>query len=246
MNLKYVNDNTLEKMRINIVSNLNRYKSNTPWIDNFIGEPNWSFNSKINIRDIDLHLPQSDTLHFDIENTIKVYDALKHLTIIQAIDERLWVYLTHEIFWNYMRKRWPIESYLSNEKPEDSIKQRYFFMSNKSRALVRNGIARLWWYGYVSYDETREDHFELTRFLLSKADIAQNLLERTFSKNKNVTKAVLSVLLEEKKIYDNSINREQFRSLMKYLNQLGGVTILDALEQSDLEKIIKKKLDILN
>ncbi|WP_367869913.1 DUF6339 family protein [Paenibacillus larvae] len=47
----------------------------------------------------------------------------------------------------------PVESYLDKDKPEEAIKERYFLMANRDRALIRNGIARLWWYGYVSYDE---------------------------------------------------------------------------------------------
>ncbi|MEV2908009.1 DUF6339 family protein [Paenibacillus larvae] len=56
-------------------------------------------------------------------------------------------------FLDNMRKRWPVESYLDKDKPEEAIKERYFLMANRDRALIRNGIARLWWYGYVSYDE---------------------------------------------------------------------------------------------
>lgn len=244
MELKYISDSSLEELRINIESNLGIYKEEEVWVDHYFGAITWSFPSKIRIESIDLHMPQSSTIHFDFENTKKIYTSLKELSILQATDERLWAYLTHTIFWKYMRKRWPVESYLDKDKPEEAIKERYFFMANRDRALIRNGIARLWWYGYVSYDEDREDPFELTKVLLSKLDIAQSLLERSFSRNPDITKAVLSVL-KQKELESSFIDRRNFRDLMMYINQLGGVTILDTLDREDLEELIRKKIETL-
>ncbi|MED5018458.1 DUF6339 family protein [Paenibacillus chibensis] len=245
MNLNYISDGSLDDIKSNIKHNIPNYSSNVPWLEQYFGTEPWGFPSKIRVEDIDLHMPISATVHFDFENTKKVYSALKDITLVQACDERMWVYLTHQTFWNYMRERWPVESYLNKEKPEEAIKERYFFMSNKSRALVRNGIARLWWYGYVSYDEERQDPFELTAMLLSKLDIAQSLLERVFSGNREITRAVLSVLQQKDKVEGIAVNRDIFRNLMMYINQLGGVTILDALDRSEIEELIETRLNAL-
>lgn len=245
MELSYISDSSLEGLKVNIFSNLEKYKEEEAWVDQYFGEVTWNFPSKLRIENIDLHIPQSSTIHFDFENTKKIYTSLKGLSILQATDERLWVYLTHTTFWKYMRKRWPVESYFDKDNPVEAIKERYFFMTNRDRALIRNGIARLWWYGYVSYDEDREDPFELTKVLLSKLDIAQSLLERSFSRNPNITKAVLSVL-KKKELESSFINRENFRNLMMYINQLGGVTILDTLDREDLEELIRAKIETLN
>lgn len=246
MNINYISDSSLDDIKSNIKNNVPYYSSNDPWLDVYFGSSvQWSFPSKIRIEDIDLHMPISSSVHFDLENTKKLYSALKDLTLVQACDERMWAYLTHQTFWNYMRKRWPVESYLSKDKPEDAIRERYLFMTNKGRALVRNGIARLWWYGYVSFDEDRKDPFELTAVLLSKLDIAQSLLERVFSGNRDITRAVLSVLYNKDKLEGITVSRNVFRSLMMYINQLGGVTILDALDRTELEKLIEAKLNSL-
>lgn len=244
MDLNYISDSALEELKINIISNLDKYKADSIWVDQYFGSSRWNFPSKIRIENIDLHMPQSNVIHFDFENTKKIYSSLKELSIIQATDERLWVYLSHTTFWRYMRRRWPVESYVDKDKPIDAIKERYFFMANRDRALIRNGIARLWWYGYVSYDEDREDPYELTKVLLSKLDIAQSLLERSFSRNPDITKAVLSVL-KQKELESLSIDRENFRLLMMYINQLGGVTILDTLNREDLEVLIRRKIETL-
>jgi hypothetical protein len=245
VDLNYISDSSLEELKVNILSNLEKYKSEDIWVDRFFEGAVWSFPSTVRIEAVDLHIPQSSTLHFDFENTKKIYTALKGISVIQATDERLWAYLTHNTFWNYMRKRWPVESYLDKEKPADAVKERYFFMANRDRALIRNGIARLWWYGFVSYDEERDDPFELTKILLSKLDIAQSLLERSFSRNPAITKAVLSVLNQKEQEDSSFVDREKFRILMMYINQLGGVTILDTLDRRDLEGLVREKIEML-
>ncbi len=77
--------------------------------------------------------------------------SLPSLTPLQASDQRLWAYFPHVSHWRYMRKRWPVEQYVakdrSNDKYKDYMNQRYLYMADRSRSLLRNGIARLWWYG---------------------------------------------------------------------------------------------------
>ena len=65
---------------------------------------------------------------------------MKNLNIQTATEERVWAYLTHNVFWDYMRKRWPVED--ANHQ-ESFIKMRYLFSKSMGQALLRNGISRL-------------------------------------------------------------------------------------------------------
>ena len=240
MNLMYMRDAHLDKLKAAIKNNIEHYQKDEPWLDDYFEEAGWSLPSKLHVDELTLTEP-TDAEHFDLENTIKIYEGLKNLSVTQASDERLWVYLTHVTFWKYMRLRWPVENYLGKSEAETAgnIRERYFFAG---KPLVRNGIARLWWYGYVSYDKERNDPFELTKILLSKLDIAQNLLERSFSLNPVITKTILSVLADLKKEDSPLPGRHQFRELLKYINMLGGVTVLDALNADEFRKIVEEKL----
>ncbi|HEY8875266.1 MAG TPA: DUF6339 family protein [Desulfosporosinus sp.] len=165
---------------------------------------------------------------------------LKNLNIIQATDERLWVYLAHTNCWNYMRSRWPVEKYINNRNPSKNLRDHYFF---KDKPLTRNGISRLWWYGFVSYDESRHDPYELTSMLLSKLDITQGLLDRKFSRNPMIIRTILSVLVDNKNAGNPFPSRVKIRELMKYFNRLGGVTIIDALDEADIRKIVSERIE---
>ncbi|WP_445322235.1 DUF6339 family protein [Paenibacillus sp. FSL L8-0689] len=61
----------------------------------------------------------------------------------------------------------------------------------------------------------------------------------------DITKAVLSVLKVKRAGVVMYIDRENFISLMMYINQLGGVTVLDTLNRKDLGGLIREKIETL-
>ena len=202
MKLKYFLTNSYETLRNNIEENLTRYSNESSWVEScFDG----NFDAETNI---DVFLPElikSSKPSLDIDNVKILYSALKHLTPEQAMDGRLWAHLAHIEYWDYMRIRWEVDGEnasgddtheAENKKLAKQIKDRYFLLSNEnSRSLIRNGIARLWWFGYLTYDlNNTEDHFALTNTLLDYQDTQAALLERTFGKNPEVLKVCLKVL----------------------------------------------------
>lgn len=131
---------------------------------------------------LDLELPDGDDLK-DFKNAVRVFEALPALTPRQARDPRLWTRLAHVECWAYMRKRWDAMKHTADTgKAERYVLQHYFVAQSQSRALLRHGIARLWWYAYLTRDANRSDPYELTRVLLSSLDIAQQLLERNMGR----------------------------------------------------------------
>ncbi|WP_034303295.1 DUF6339 family protein [Herbaspirillum sp. RV1423] len=236
----------LDQLHANLLNLLAKYNNDESWVEEFFGAAPWSSETSLLFpANFELLNPDNNS-HHDLENTIRLHTALRHLNIAQATDERLWAWLTHVQFWDYMRKRWPIESYQKEfAKPTDigvNIRDRYFFTGNRDRALVHNGIARLWWYGHVSYDATRSNPYELTAVLLQKLDIAQSLLERSFSRNPAVTKAVLRVVVDQRAEGRDLSQRENFRTLMKHLNRLGGIAVLDLLTEEDIKAELESKV----
>jgi hypothetical protein len=244
--LIFLKQTSLDRLQANINANQHRYSESSSWLSSYFSGSSWLQESNVlQAPEFQLQVPTSKTELFDLENTRIVYDALRHLTPLQASDSRIWAYMTHVTQWEYMRKRWPIEQYPGKQHLRENIQERYFFMPNRSRALIRNGMARLWWYGYCSYDESRKDPYELTTALLKTLDVSQSILERAFSLNTNVTKAVLSVLLEREKNGQAFYVRDKVRDLAKYMVQIGGVTIIDALEEPDLRDLVVEKIEQL-
>jgi len=245
--LKFIKEKSLQTLRTNIESNRESYLEDKPWLETYFAGTIWSVESNIaEGAAIDLLIPTSRTELFDLENTRTVYSALKHLTPLQASDPRLWAYFTHVSHWEYMRKRWPVERYQGKERLKELVQERYFFVTDRSRALLRNGMARLWWYGYCSYDAAREDPFELTSALLKKLDVTQNLIENAFGRNNSVTQSVLGVLIDREKQGKSFYERQNIRDLARYINNIGGVTIIDALPEPELRELVTDKIEQLS
>jgi hypothetical protein len=245
----FIRDTHLARLKKNVAVNAPRYRSGKPWLAEYFGGDGYYMQARVDIPDdLQLMLPVqgSKTELSDLENTQILYSSLRHLTPVQASDERLWAYLTHVTFWDYMRKRWPVEQYEAKpDKLPENMSSRYMFGSDRPRSLVRNGIARLWWYGFTTYDEHRADPFELTAVLLRNLDVAQTLLERAFSRNKAVTRAFLSALLEWEKSGEPFPRRDEVRELAKHVTHVGGVTIIDALTFDQLRQLVRLKVEAL-
>jgi hypothetical protein len=240
--LRFLKLSSLDRLRSNVAANQKRYTQPESFLNDYFAGTSWYVESNILVpNEIELQMPVSKTELLDAENTRIVYSALRHLTPLQASDQRLWAYFTHVSHWHYMRKRWPVDQYVAKDRPtekyKDYMNQRYLYMVDRSRSLLRNGMARLWWYGYCTYDEKRSDPFELTGALLKKLDVAQNFAENAFGRNVDVIKTLLEVVLEHE-FYE----RGPVRDLARYINAIGGVTIIDAIPRADLRELFAVKV----
>ncbi len=191
-----------------------------------------------------LVFPEDSNLK-DIENAIQLHKALRHLTPLQARDPRLWTRLSHVELWPYMRLRWPAERHMLNrDKAARFIESRYFVAQSQSRALLRNGIARLWWIAQLSFDPDRDNPYELTRVLLSTLDITQQIVERGMGRASNIIKGFLEFLMRNSDILlsGGNKNRARIRLLAKYINLCGGICVLDLLSQGEVMDLLNNEL----
>jgi hypothetical protein len=176
----------------------------------------------------------------DFENSKKIFAAFKNLDKTQANDKRLWVALTHSIFFSYTKERWNIDEKTSG----DTIISRFHFEGAGLETRMRNSISRLWWAAKITYDENRDNKFELTELLLEKQDIITSLVERSYGTYKNVLHGFLEFYRSNKHLKENDI-----RTLAKGLNSIGGVKVLPIVKQdlipSELKKIAKfNRIDV--
>ena len=235
-------------MKITLLEEDNLYtmKSNLPqivykfslldvdWITEYFGHSPF-IETKYIIEDFSLDMSQDKPFLTEFENVQRVYNRLNFLSNSQASDERLWTGLCLNHFWKYTQYRWDIV----NKCTVDNVKQHFFFGFGARRSLTRNALSRLWWIGRLTYDSSRKDPFELTRFVCENADYIMHILERNTSNSPMITKAFVSAIVYARK-EGCLINTDTVGALSKYLNLLGGTYILDCLTE---EKIYSKILN---
>lgn len=232
-------------LRSSVTTNLDNYLRDDVWIPEVSIQSNRDMPTGVELAGLpSLELPDNGD-HNDIENAIRFHKVLRDLTPLQARDPRLWTRLTHIEYWPYMRLRWPIEKHIANrERAGRFIEARYFVVQSQSRALLRNGIARLWWTAQLSHDPARDNPYELTTVLLSTLDITQQIVERGMGRANNIIKGFLEFLLRNGDVLltGGDKNRNRIRRLAKHLNMYGGVCILDLLSEGEVVDLLNKEL----
>ena len=237
MKIKYITEDDLNAVKENLKS-MFKYveQEGTLSLETVIAKDDIIKNSSIEITEfqLDMSQPKENRSLTDLENIQRVNNHMKFLSDSQASDERIWAAYTFSVFSEYMLYRWPIDQL-------DDIKNRYLFGYSIQRSLFRNGIARLWWIGRFTYDESRPDPYELTKFLCKDQDYIETFCGRNIFNNPDIGFAVVSALVDAEKS-GIKINREVVRNIGKYVNLLAGTYLLDALDREEIYKKIRVKL----
>lgn len=246
MVIHFLKDDCLTALKANIAGNLKHYSEPTnDWIYEFFDGENPFLEYKFQIDDFQFDTDFSKEHDFskqDVENVIRLYSAMKSLTDTQATDERLWSGLAHGDFWEYMHCRWNGRGGRGELNDAVSlVRVRYFVresISSARKALFKSSLSRLWWIGRLTYDETRKDAFELTKYL--KEDFSTKslvLFSSNFTSNPSIMHGLFSALLElenEGFIYGTK-SRDTYYEATRYLNIFGGTHILDYYTEEEIK-----------
>lgn len=223
--MKLLDESTLQQLKVELESNTTLYKKEQPFMINRLGLTDYEDSSS------KLNLTPDSPSNYDAQNIRIFHEKFKNIPIELASEESFWAYLSHVDFWEYMQVRWPLKS----DTDTSSIRNRYFF--GKNRPLFRQGVARLWWYGHLTYDSTLDDPYHYTNVAFKDQDRARLLIETVnISRNRVALFATLDVLhtldnwTSEEKIETIKGERENLiRPLMQFINSVGGVMIWDML-----------------
>lgn len=238
MKLYFLKQDALEILRVNISNNLENYKeADNDWIYKYF-EENPFIEFKNQVPDFDLKVSRGGVSELEVENSKIIHANLKDvLTPSQASDERFWAGLTHGVFWQYMHDRWEMDI---KETSEASIKVRYFLKGSNKHALRANTISRLWWLANMFYDDKREDPYELLNaFSHDFVTKVHTFLSLRISSSKIVNNSFAEAIIYLEALEDVTECRTKFfRALLRYLNILGGVTILDCYDEVTLTNLL--------
>ena len=215
MKLQFFSGNFVTRLRETAATNVGKYGPDSSWLETFAAGHVYIHESNHVVDPPPSLVTSTDkNAQNDAENAKRIFSWLRMLTPALAMEERLWAYLTHCAFPDYMYARWPAVS-------EKLVKRRYLFQSKSFDALARNGIARLWWAGYLTSDEKRTNPFELTETLFLRQDIQVSLLERSIGKCRNVRMCVLDFLRDNRSGLSEEAFGKRIQVLLRELNLLG-------------------------
>ncbi len=188
----------------------------------------------------------------DVDNACLLHTYLQNLTAAQASDKRLWVYLTHSSFREYVQERWPLPYALEECDNKDKAKSvansvllHWFVEGTDSRSLKRHALARLWWAAHLTVAPWErnpafeklavDDRYKYTRILLSSETLFTEVTERVLGSSD----VILVPLLEFIDKNPEYAPRTRLRPLMKELNLASGIKRLPLLTYEDIYALIE-------
>ena len=234
MKAYYLYSEKLEDYRNKIKDRLEYYKDG---VLKFVKANDLKPAPRLRVENVELDTTKEKPSDTDFENIKRFYLAFRNLSDSQATDERLWAGLCHHSqFWEYLKYRWSSES-------EQEIQRRYFFFDG-IRSIIMNGLARLWWYGRLTYNPNSENPFELTEYICGNlTEKGFRSLTHNFSNNEEILRVYLTTLMNfEKK---HKLTTQEHEKVKKRLDLWGGIILLDSLSEDELESKITNYLNIL-
>ncbi len=252
MNLKYFEELVYDELFREVPQNIFHYTSyeKSKWIEDFFHSEAYFKSSGLTAHlpsleySKDVILTNEQKSQQDLVNTRLIFDEFKFLSPLQATTKTLWAYMAHEPYKDYVTSRW-IKSPDDEDKKDDIIKtiRNRFFVPGKKELIRYNAISRLWWAGYLTYDENNSDRYHLTKILFTGQQICGDLLDASFCGNKKV---IMGILLGLKQYLEENISvanlSGHFRACIKYMRRYAAVTNIDYLDVDEIHQIFYDSL----
>lgn len=202
----------------------------TTFPKNYLQKKNFKiedFNLKIN--------PESKDKEIDFENSVKIYHALKNLPNYILCDERFWLWLEFEKFYNFSKTCMKI-------RRSTTISDHWYFKLGVRRGIMFGILSRMFYRVYLTVDENNvNDSYELTKWVIDNVERYRNATRSSFSSQKKLVRGMLrgeKKAVDEKGYEDTSIYPE----ISKFINKIGGVKLLDAISEEDIEELVYKEM----
>ena len=236
MRIVFLEEECLLALKSNLPQIVQKFaEPNSDWVDEYFGYSPFRDTRFKEVEDFSLDTSNEKPHLTEFENVKRVYSNLDFIRNSQASDERLWAGLCISQFWNYVQYRWGIVERCTIP----NVLSHFFFDESPRRSLTRNALSRLWWIGRLTVDDTREDRYELTKFVCENSDNVMHILERNISNSPHITRAFISALIDARE-EGFIVNTDMVGDMAKYLNILGGTYILDSLPEETIhDKVLE-------
>lgn len=191
----------------------------------------------------------------DFENCKILYSKLNFISEEQACDERFWAGLCHTVFYDYIRRKFRMNTgYKKPKTPAKCagiIETRYFFKDGNRSGIYRNALAKAWWVGKRTYDASDLVNPHRRLDIIGSHDLVTLINEIFYNYNFSANETILEGIVEGIKYFrDNDITFNygtHLRKTMQAINAIGGGTLLDCWSSNEIKELFISQMSyILN
>lgn len=111
--------------------------------------------------------------------------------------------------------------------------------------FYRNALAKCWWVGRATFDKNNENHFERLD-VIGANDLTTKISDIFYSNTFSSNPVILAGICDAIKYFNDRgqqlDEKTHIRAAMKYLNAVGGATLLDVLSEEEISKIVRLRI----
>ena len=200
----------------------------------------------------------------DFENAVKLYESM-NMNRVYASDPRIWTYLTHGPYFNYVKERHKprtgnqakrpntelnindYETSIDEEKKTISnyLRNTFFLFGQGKASKRRNALSRLWW--AIELTHSPHDRYNIkcnnnqkyyySEILINNSDLWLNLFERTFGVNPTIVFSIIDIIDSE------NLKTKEIKILIKKVNSHLSFRNLNHLSYNDIINQFKLFID---
>ena len=225
----------MDNLQAQVTANRTRYESGD-FLDLELGN-GWAIEASsvsldgAALADLDM---SSTKPEIEVQNSLKVFEALPGMTPAIAREGRIWTRLTHVEGLEYSRARWL--SRASGEAIDKAVLD-HFFGTGLTSVRDDNALGRLWWNARVAKIAAGSGDLEQTlSIILKRADIRLNFVERSRTASRpKLAQGMIRIMNAEPWITSEEAS---FRHFMKVLNRNGGGILFEVMSESEIDKFL--------
>lgn len=233
--IKYMSDPAIAYLKANVdfvTKKLLEHPDSSEWLKTCIDGEIYVA-KKYEIEEFSLIVPKdSKDREADFRNSVALYEHFKGLPGYVLSDERFWAWVNFEIGYETALRNMPVDG------GKAVFKDHWLFTQGKRRGLFFGVLSRCYYRVSLTVDETLEDKYELTRFVIDNPERFRNLSWRAFSSESSI---VLGALKAEKRVLEEHRVEEKpdyYTELAKEISRMGSVRLLDCMTETEIEELV--------
>lgn len=135
------------------------------------------------------------------------------------------------------------QAQIATKQFNSQILKNLWFMGNSRRDIMLGVMSRYFNMINVSIDESLENKYELSKYLLTTAETYRGFCYRNLGMIKNVTLGILQAEKDYVDITGVQILKKPSAQIVKYASRVGSVMLLDVLSKEEMRAAIYPKID---
>lgn len=238
IHIKLLSDDAYNYLRKNksYVNNCVKNNDDIDWLLTKFGKQLF-IEKKLRICDFYLeNITKDKGIETEYNNSIKIYESLKHLPGYILASSSFWLWLHLEKFYLEVKSM----TDFSNNK---TIENTWLLNSSKRRGLLVFGLlSRTFFHVFLTIEEEKEDKYLLTRWVLKNKLRIRQLTIRTYSSQKHIVRGAIKGEMKAVDECNKLDNGYYYEQIAKEISFYGSVRLLDAVTEEDIENFVYDKM----